>query len=159
MLRRKKDSLLNGKPLINLPGRICKVIPCEFDDEEREFYNNLKDNVQATLNNFMKSGNINSSYTYVLLLLLRLRQGMYILTIPGGARLTWKLACNHMSLITKNFSADKEALDPKAPKDSQDLNDGDDLADLLGKMEVTSSRKCALCQTRQGKYAIIISSH
>jgi len=60
-----------------------------------------------------------------------------------------------MSLVTKDFSADKEALDPKAPKNSQDLNDGDDLADLLGKMEVTSSRKCALCQTRQASYYVI----
>ena len=61
-----------------------------------------------------------------------------------------------MSLVTKDVSADKEALDPKAPKNSQDLNDGDDLTDLLGKMEVTSSRECALCQTRQGSYYVIL---
>jgi len=76
MLRRKKDSQLNGKPLIKLPPRICKVIPCDFDDEEREFYENLKNNIQETLQGFMRSGTMNNSYTYVPLLLLRLRQGM-----------------------------------------------------------------------------------
>ena len=66
----------------------------------------------------------------MLVLLLRLRQ-----------------ACNHPTLISKDFICDKEAVEPRAAK-GKDLDDADDLADALGQMEVSSGRKCQMCQTK-----------
>ena len=57
------------------------------------------------------------------------------------------LACNHPSLVSKDFSADRDAVEPRAVKESQDLDDADDLADLFGAMGMSASRKCQLCQT------------
>lgn len=56
-------------------------------------------------------------------------------------------ACNHPSLLSKDFLADKEAVEPKAAKSGQDVEDADDLAELFGQMGVSSTRKCQVCQT------------
>ena len=37
MLRRTKNTILNGKPLLDLPDRIVNSVQCEFDEEERQF--------------------------------------------------------------------------------------------------------------------------
>ncbi|TDL20620.1 hypothetical protein BD410DRAFT_725354 [Rickenella mellea] len=129
MLRRKKDTLLNGKPLIELPPRIVNVQPCEFDEDEREFYDALEKKIALTINKFMKGGAQMPNYTSMLVLLLRLRQ-----------------ACNHPSLVSKDFSTDKEAVEPKAAKNDGDLDGADDLADLFGQMGVAGERKCQMCQ-------------
>ncbi|KAI5118940.1 hypothetical protein M0805_006286 [Coniferiporia weirii] len=129
MLRRKKDTELNGKPLIELPERIVNIVPCLFDADEREFYESIESKVELTLNKFRQNGDAAKNYTSMLVLLLRLRQ-----------------ACNHPSLLSKDFAVDKGAVNPHAAKDGGDLDDADDLADLLGQMGVSSGRKCLMCQ-------------
>ncbi|THH01396.1 hypothetical protein EW145_g6925 [Phellinidium pouzarii] len=126
MLRRKKDMELNGKPLIELPERIVDIVPCLFDADEREFYMSIESKVELTLNKFRQSGDVAKNYTSMLVLLLRLRQ-----------------ACNHPSLLSKDFAFDKEAVDSRAAKD---LDDADDLAEIFGRMGVSSTRKCQMCQ-------------
>lgn len=76
MLRRKKDAILNGRPLLELPDRIVRIVHCPFDADEREFYESIASKVELTLNKFRQSGDIARNYTSVLVLLLRLRQGM-----------------------------------------------------------------------------------
>lgn len=90
MLRRRKDALLNGKPIIELPARDVNVLECEFDDEERAFYTALQEKVEETLNKFIKSGDISKNLTSVLVLLLRLRQGKFA---------TFLLPCLRASLV------------------------------------------------------------
>lgn len=75
MLRRKKDSLLNGKPILELPDRVVDIVPCNFDDEEREFYNSIEARVDGTINKIRQMGDVQKNYTSMLVLLLRLRQG------------------------------------------------------------------------------------
>lgn len=130
MLRRKKDLVINGKPIITLPEREVNIIACTFDPEEREFYESISAKVESTLEKYRKAGQMANNYTSVLVLLLRLRQ-----------------ACNHPSLISKDYLEDKEAVDPKAAK-GKDLDDADDLADVFGQMGVSTARKCQMCQTR-----------
>lgn len=130
MLRRKKDALINGKPLIVLPPRRVEVVTCTFDSEERAFYESISAKVDNELNKFRASDNLARNYTSVLVLLLRLRQ-----------------ACNHPSLISKDYVCDKEAVDPQAAK-GKDLDDADDLADAFGQMGVSSEKRCQMCQTR-----------
>lgn len=146
MLRRKKDTMLNGKPLIVLPDRIVNIVACTFDDDEREFYDAIQSKVDLTLNKFMKNGNTAINYTSMLVLLLRLRQGsLFILLFDTISELI-SLACNHPSLISKDFTADKDAVDPRPAKEDE----ADELADLFGAMGVSSTRKCQMCQIEYG---------
>ena len=80
MLRRTKTTQINGKPIIDLPERIIQVVECVFDASQLAFYNSIQEIVQNSLEK-LQQGNINKSYTSVLVLLLRLRQGMFVLSI------------------------------------------------------------------------------
>lgn len=53
MLRRTKDATIGespakfelntgGKPILNLPPRVVNIVPCEFDSDERAFYEALE---------------------------------------------------------------------------------------------------------------------
>ncbi|WVF70244.1 hypothetical protein IAT40_005033 [Kwoniella sp. CBS 6097] len=131
MLRRTKDATIDGKKILNLPGRTVQVTPCDFDAEERAFYDALEKKTELTFNKFLKNGTAMANYTSVLTLLLRLRQ-----------------ACVHPSLVTKSLSVDAEAIaDGTAqPKEVTEAPDqADELADLLGGLDVASGKTCQMC--------------
>ena len=75
MLRRTKNTVLNGKPLLKLPDRIVNLVECQFDPDERAFYNNVQTLVDNNLEKMQQSGDMSKQYTSMLVLLLRLRQG------------------------------------------------------------------------------------
>ncbi|EIW80017.1 hypothetical protein CONPUDRAFT_126467 [Coniophora puteana RWD-64-598 SS2] len=134
MLRRRKDQLINGQPILELPERRVGIVPCAFDRAERRFYRELEARMGSELDKLVREGVAERSYTHVLVLLLRLRQ-----------------ACNHPSLISKNYKADAAAIESR-PAKSDDDGDGagdgaeaDELAAMFGALGV--SRKCQLCQT------------
>ncbi|GJE98728.1 DEAD/DEAH box helicase [Phanerochaete sordida] len=131
MLRRTKTTLLNGKPLIDLPGRIVNTVECKFDPEELHFYESLENLVQERLKMLQRQGDMGKNYTCMLVLLLRLRQ-----------------ACNHPSLVSQDYRKDKEAVEPKAAKDEKDIDeDADELADLMGGMGLMgATKRCQMCQ-------------
>ncbi|PFH51167.1 hypothetical protein AMATHDRAFT_85310 [Amanita thiersii Skay4041] len=130
MLRRTKDQTLNGKRLIELPGRLVNVVSCSFDSYEQAFYASLETKMADTLEKLMASKSGNSAYMSVLLLLLRLRQ-----------------ACNHPVLVTKDFKKDVEAVNPKSVNKGETDKDGDadDLVAAFNQLGVT--RKCQFCTT------------
>ncbi|KAI0922976.1 hypothetical protein AcV5_009827 [Taiwanofungus camphoratus] len=134
MLRRTKDTLVNGKPILELPERIVKTVDCEFDEEERAFYDTVQVRVHARLEALQKQGGVANNYTSMLVLLLRLRQ-----------------ACNHPSLVSEDYKKDREAVEPKGAKDNDDDDeDTDDLVDRLAGMGLNSLKRCQLCQTELG---------
>ncbi|KAI9068646.1 hypothetical protein FKP32DRAFT_1561262 [Trametes sanguinea] len=129
MLRRTKTTIVNGKPILELPDRIVNVVDCEFDAEERTFYHSVEEKVQTSLEQ-LQQGDINKAYTSVLVLLLRLRQ-----------------ACNHPCLISKDYKKDEEAVEPKsASQNDNDDDDGDELAGMLAGLAITR-KPCQVCQT------------
>ncbi|KAK1925490.1 SNF2 family N-terminal domain-containing protein [Papiliotrema laurentii] len=130
MLRRTKDATLDGKPILNLPGRTVDIVACEFDKEEREFYTALEQQTALTFNKFVKAGTVMSNYTSVLTMLLRLRQ-----------------ACDHPSLVASALSVDADALENKKAQAPDDSDSADELADLLGGLGVDKSKKCEICFT------------
>ncbi|CAL1709544.1 unnamed protein product [Somion occarium] len=127
MLRRTKTTLLNGKPLLDLPDRIVNVVHCEFDKEERAFYNGVQERVQDRVDKLEAAGQLQKAYTSMLVLLLRLRQ-----------------ACNHPSLLGVDYKKDQEAVEPKASKNNDD-DEADELAALMGGLGLT--KRCQFCQT------------
>ena len=96
MLRRQKDTLINGKPLLELPDRLVDVVACEFDEDERTFYSALETKIQAKVEKFMEQGQVMKNYTSVLVLLLRLRQG---LTHTKSLSVLLKQSCSLRSSI------------------------------------------------------------
>lgn len=77
MLRRVKTTMINGRPILELPNRKIDVVDCPFDADERAFYESVNERVQTSLNKLEKQGGAAKNYTHMLVLLLRLRQGLY----------------------------------------------------------------------------------
>ena len=149
MLRRQKTQIMNGKPLIELPKRTVNIVSCPFDASELAFYNALENKMEHVIEKLMSQSKGNSAYMSVLLLLLRLRQG---LSVP---RWIWTedlqvlppiLACNSPVLVAEDYKMDMDAVEPKAKKNAEPKEDeADDLADAFGQLGVT--RKCQVCTT------------
>ncbi|KAJ8073759.1 hypothetical protein PM082_012037 [Marasmius tenuissimus] len=74
LLRRKKDTMLDGKRLIELPPRNVHLNKLEFSEEEKEIYEMVERKSQAIFNRFLRAGTVLKNYSQVLVLLLRLRQ-------------------------------------------------------------------------------------
>ncbi|KAJ3900622.1 SNF2 family N-terminal domain-containing protein [Lentinula edodes] len=77
VLRRKKNSKLDGKVLIDLPTKEITLQRLEFTEEEREIYDAVEKRMQTQFNRFLRAGTVLNyirNYHHVLVLLLRLRQ-------------------------------------------------------------------------------------
>ncbi|XP_038995167.1 helicase-like transcription factor CHR28 isoform X2 [Hibiscus syriacus] len=74
MLRRMKGTILDGKPLINLPPKVIELKKVEFTKEERDFYTRLETESRAQFNEYAAAGTVKQNYVNILLMLLRLRQ-------------------------------------------------------------------------------------
>ncbi|KAG2151182.1 SNF2 family N-terminal domain-containing protein [Suillus bovinus] len=101
MLRRKKDSMLDGKRLIELPTKHVEMEKLDFSKEEREIYQMVEARSQAKFNRFLRAGTVLKYCTIslsqvslmtrlktVLVMLLRLRQ-----------------VCSHPALIQETSEA------------------------------------------------------
>lgn len=74
MLRREKTSLINGKPILDLPPKIEEIVHVCFSADETAFYRDLETSSQNQVNKYMRAGTLRKNYSNVLVLLLRLRQ-------------------------------------------------------------------------------------
>lgn len=74
MLRRGKDSKINGAPILNLPPKTVETDAIDFSEDERKFYQDLETGAQRRVSKLMRQGGIGKHYQNVLVLLLRLRQ-------------------------------------------------------------------------------------
>ncbi|KNG87578.1 putative SWI/SNF family DNA-dependent ATPase Ris1 [Aspergillus nomiae NRRL 13137] len=83
LLRRTKDSKIDGKPILQLPQRISEKVHSVFSEDELELYNSLEARTQLQFNRYLEAGTVGRNYSNILVLLLRLRQ-----------------ACCHPHLIT-----------------------------------------------------------
>lgn len=74
MLRRMKDSKIDGKPILQLPPKTEVIQNCVFSEDEQKFYKELETKSQVTFNKYLRAGTVGKNYSHVLVLLLRLRQ-------------------------------------------------------------------------------------
>ncbi|KAK4250903.1 SNF2 family N-terminal domain-containing protein [Corynascus novoguineensis] len=74
MLRRMKDSMIDGKPILTLPPKTENSEHVVFSDDERQFYQTLEAQSQVQFNKFLRAGTVGKNYSNILVLLLRLRQ-------------------------------------------------------------------------------------
>lgn len=73
-LRRRKDSVLDGKPILILPSKKITKIELELTPDEREFYEALQHNSLERFKELERLGTLRKNMMNVLVLLLRLRQ-------------------------------------------------------------------------------------
>ena len=74
LLRRTKKSVIDGKPILDLPPRNTEARHATFSDDELEFYRALESRTQLQFNKYLRAGTVGRNYSNILVLLLRLRQ-------------------------------------------------------------------------------------
>ncbi|KAF2107631.1 SNF2 family N-terminal domain-containing protein [Lophiotrema nucula] len=74
MLRRGKDTQIDGGPICKIPPKHEHLDNVEFSDDEHAFYKALESKTQLTFNKYLAKGTVMENYANVLVLLLRLRQ-------------------------------------------------------------------------------------
>ncbi|KFZ01224.1 hypothetical protein V500_00843 [Pseudogymnoascus sp. VKM F-4518 (FW-2643)] len=74
LLRRTKQSQIDGKPILVLPEKTEVVSNAIFNEDEQEYYTSLERKTQLQFNKYLKAGTIGKNYSNILVLLLRLRQ-------------------------------------------------------------------------------------
>ena len=73
-LRRHKESMLNGKRLLELPVKTTEIDELDFTQEERATYEAIETRAKVKFNSFLKKGTVMKNMACILTLLLRLRQ-------------------------------------------------------------------------------------
>ncbi|KAF5325961.1 hypothetical protein D9611_000760 [Ephemerocybe angulata] len=74
LLRRTKNSMLEGKPILELPPKEIELVKLQFSREERELYDHIEKNTTIRLNKFIRERTLLKNYSEVLVMILRLRQ-------------------------------------------------------------------------------------
>ncbi|KAL1871984.1 hypothetical protein VTK73DRAFT_1814 [Phialemonium thermophilum] len=74
MLRRMKNSLIDGKPILTLPAKTEASEEVTFSPDEQSFYQDLETKSQVVFNRYLRQGTVGKNYSNILVLLLRLRQ-------------------------------------------------------------------------------------
>ncbi|KAK4102958.1 hypothetical protein N658DRAFT_330340 [Parathielavia hyrcaniae] len=74
MLRRMKDSMIDGKPILTLPPKTETSEYVVFSSDELQFYKELESKSQVQFNKYLRAGTVGKNYSNILVLLLRLRQ-------------------------------------------------------------------------------------
>jgi SNF2 family DNA or RNA helicase len=94
LLRRTKQSQIDGKPIIVLPPKSIETQHVVFSEDELAFYKALESKTQIQFNKYLRANTVGKNYSNILVLLLRLRQ-----------------ACCHPHLITDFDEAPPAAAD------------------------------------------------
>ncbi|KAJ1267542.1 hypothetical protein BS78_07G064500 [Paspalum vaginatum] len=137
LLRRTKETVINGVPIINLPPKTINLNKVDFSQEERSFYLTLEERSRQQFKAFAAAGTLKQNYANILLMLLRLRQ-----------------ACDHPLLVKGNqseYGGDGSIeMAKKLPKEL--------VIDLLAKLEVGSAL-CAICSDTPEDAVVTICGH
>ncbi|KAE8145855.1 SNF2 family N-terminal domain-containing protein [Aspergillus avenaceus] len=125
LLRRTKESKIDGKPILQLPRRISEKVHAVFSEDEQELYTALEARTQLQFNRYLESGTVGRNYSNILVLLLRLRQ-----------------ACCHPHLITDfsvklNANTDDLDLIANAKAFSQEV--------IVRLMRNNDDKECPIC--------------
>lgn len=73
-LRRTKQTMIDGKPILELPPKTIEKVHVLFSPEEQTFYDELEANSQKQVDRLVQAGTLGKNYSHVFVLLLRLRQ-------------------------------------------------------------------------------------
>ncbi|KAF8064022.1 SNF2 family DNA-dependent ATPase [Lyophyllum atratum] len=74
LLRRTKDSKLEGEPILQLPPKSIELVKLQFSEEERDLYDSFEKRTKIRLNKFIRERTLVQNHAAVLVMILRLRQ-------------------------------------------------------------------------------------
>jgi hypothetical protein len=74
LLRRTKNSEIDGKPILALPPKEIVMVHAVFSQDEKEFYDALESKSKIQFNKYLRQNAVGRNYSNLLVLLLRLRQ-------------------------------------------------------------------------------------
>ncbi|KAK8449718.1 hypothetical protein SEVIR_7G260400v4 [Setaria viridis] len=123
LLRRTKETLIDGEPILKLPPKTIQLSKIDFTQEERAFYLTLEEGSRQKFKAYDAAGTINENYANILVLLLRLRQ-----------------ACDHPLLLKGQES---DLVDTKSIEMAKQLPK-ETVTDLLEKLE-RGPAICSIC--------------
>ena len=86
MLRRTKQSRINGEPIVRLPPRTVVHSRRVFLPAEQKAYARLQAEYRGKMEEFAAAGTVSSNYVNLLHMLLRLRQACNHPSLVGGVR-------------------------------------------------------------------------
>ncbi|KAK3845402.1 MAG: SNF2 family N-terminal domain-containing protein [Linnemannia gamsii] len=140
-LRRTKTSLVDGKPILNLPDRNVEIVHAPFSHDESAFYHSLENRIRDRFNAYVKAGTVMKNYSNILVLLLRLRQ-----------------ACCHPHLI-KDFDKVTDQDAPQGQKAHVELLLDNLLEEIIRRLVSREDdiRECPICMDI-GEESVILSS-
>jgi SNF2 family DNA or RNA helicase len=128
LLRRTKATIVNGKPIIELPEKHVEHLRLEFSPNERKLYDTMSSSVQTRVKEMIKQAPEGRQAIEFLALLTRLRQ-----------------ICCHPKLVEHALEVeDVKHLFDKADEEQQDDAAADDLIKQLEAMNL-SSTACLMC--------------
>ncbi|XP_020591599.1 helicase-like transcription factor CHR28 isoform X2 [Phalaenopsis equestris] len=137
LLRRTKDTRINGEAIIKLPPKSICLKEVDFSHEERAFYMKLEADSRQQFKAYAAAGTLKQNYANILLMLLRLRQ-----------------ACGHPVLVKGYYSEalarDSIEMARQLPKDM--------LLSLLYQLEA-SSTICPVCSDTPEDPVVTMCSH
>lgn len=139
ILRRNKDSHLDGQRIIDLEERTDVEVYVEFDEDQKAFYEALVHRQRLKFNKYLKAGTVMRNYVRVLTWLLRLRQ-----------------ACDHPYLIQNHCIPDVCGLDAEGMIDLA-LRLPPDVVATLKATQHFECPKCAEFADNQTANPVIIS--
>ncbi|KAJ9123338.1 hypothetical protein QFC22_001537 [Naganishia vaughanmartiniae] len=121
-MRRTKDTLIDGKPLLQLPEKKVEIAEEDFDEDERALYTAIEQKVKLRFNRYLRAGTVLKNMRNVLIMILRLRQvcshATLIVRKPGEAG-------HHDDLL---LEADDERLtNHKAFRDNSQIDRDDEV--------------------------------
>ncbi|KAL6844536.1 hypothetical protein ACP4OV_026209 [Aristida adscensionis] len=123
LLRRTKETLIDGEPIIKLPPKTIQLNKIDFTKEERAFYLTLEEGSRQKFKAYDAAGTIKQNYANILVLLLRLRQ-----------------ACDHPVLLK---GQEKDLIDDASIELAKQLPE-ETVTNLLEKLEIDSAI-CSFC--------------
>ncbi|RPA97556.1 hypothetical protein L873DRAFT_1771102 [Choiromyces venosus 120613-1] len=135
LLRRTKDSTIDGKPILTLPDKNIEMVHAVLSPDEQQFYQALQDKSKILYNKYLRAGTVGRNYSNILVLLLRLRQ-----------------ACCHPHLIR-----DIEISDAKKPFDDQKIELAKSLSpEAVVRLKDPDAFECPICLDAADNPSIVI---
>lgn len=140
LLRRTKQSKINGQPILQLPPKTTTEDRVAFNADELAFYKALETSAQIQINRYIRRGTIGQNYSHALVMLLRLRQ-----------------ACCHPHLVTQS----KDFVQTAGNLDTNDLiTNAKELAtDVIDRLKKVDSFECPICMDVDENPAIFACGH
>ncbi|THV01709.1 hypothetical protein K435DRAFT_836766 [Dendrothele bispora CBS 962.96] len=74
LLRRTKDSQLEGKPILDLKPKVIELVRIPFSEDERDIYDSFEQSSKIQVNKFINEKSLVKNHHFVLVMILRLRQ-------------------------------------------------------------------------------------